>query len=135
MNTFYLAQEYANNGSGGGAMGAIGMILYFAIIIGVLVGVGKTFVKAGKPGWACIIPIYNVIVMLEIANKPIWWFLLMLIPFVNIVIGIIVMIEVAKNFGKGTGFGLGLIFLSPIFWCILGYGDATYQPVAASTTV
>jgi hypothetical protein len=127
MNTFYLAQAYETTGSGGGAVGVIGLILYFAIIIGVLAGVWKTFVKAGKPGWACIIPIYNMIVLLEIVQKPIWWFLLMLIPFVNIVIAFIVMIELAKSFGKGTGFGLGLIFLSPIFWCILGYGDATYQ--------
>lgn len=133
MNSFYLAQEVATGGSGSGIGGVIGLILYVALLIAILVGVGKTFVKAGKPGWACIIPIYNLIVLLEIARKPVWWFLLMLIPIVNFVIAIIVMLEVAKNFGKGTGFGLGLIFLSPIFWCILGYGDATYQPAAPAT--
>jgi len=130
MNTMYVAQESA----AAGGLGLIGTILYFAVLIAVLVGVGKTFVKAGKPGWACIIPIYNVIVLLEIAQKPLWWFLLMFVPVVNIVISFIVMIEVAKSFGKGTGFGIGLIFLSPIFWCLLGYGDATYQPVAAPAT-
>lgn len=131
MNTLFLAQT--SEGSSG--IGLIGLVLYFAVVIAILVGVGKTFIKAGKPGWACIIPIYNVIVMLEIAQKPIWWFLLMLVPVVNIVISFIVMIEIAKNFGKGTGFGIGLILLSPIFWCILGYGDATYQPVANPATV
>ncbi len=129
MNTFYLAQESAV----GAGVGLIGGIIYLAILIGVLVGVGKVFVKAGKPGWACIVPFYNMVVMTEIAGKPILWFFLLFIPFVNIYISIVLMVEIAKRFGKGTGFALGLIFLSPIFWCILGYGDATYQPVVTES--
>jgi hypothetical protein len=87
----------------------------------------KVFVKAGKPGWAAIIPIYNAIVLLQIVGRPGWWFLLYLIPIVNIVISIMVMIELAKVFGKGTGFGIGLLLLSFIFIPILGFGDAEYQ--------
>lgn len=70
--------------------------------------------------------------VLKIAGKPLWWILLLLIPFVGIVIAIIVTIEVAKNFGKGTGFGLGLAFLGFIFYPILGFGDAKYQPSSSS---
>ena len=65
----------------------------------------KIFVKAGKPGWGCIVPIYSTILQLEIAGRPIWWIFLMLIPFVNIVVSIIVILDFAKAFGKGTGFG------------------------------
>ncbi len=86
-----------------------------------------TFEKAGKPGWASIIPIYNGIVMLQIAGRPVWWFFLYLIPLVNIIIGFIVMIDFAESFGKGVGFALGLIFLPIIFFPILAWGDAQYQ--------
>src|SRR5476651_1733903 len=102
-----------------------GFILFFVFIWVICVaGIWKVFVKAGKPGWAAIIPIYNVIVLLEIAGKPIWWILLLLIPLVNLVIAILVSIEVAKKFGKGTGFGVGLALLGFIFYPILGFGDA-----------
>lgn len=107
-------------------MGFIGSLLYFAFIIGVIAAVWKTFEKAGKPGWAAIVPIYNIIIMLEIARKPLWWILLLFIPIVNLVIIILIMIEIAKNFGKEAGFGIGLAFLGFIFFPILGFGDAVY---------
>lgn len=115
-----------------GAGGIIPAIIWLAVAIVAIAGVWKTFVKAGKPGWASIIPIYNLIVMLEIAGKPIWWIILLLIPLVNLIFGIIVYIDLAKNFGKGLGFALGLIFLSFIFFPILGFGDAKYQPTSAT---
>ena len=105
----------------------LGWIIYVAVIVIVIAGIWKAFEKAGKPGWAAIVPIYNVIVMLEIAKKPLWWIVLMLIPIVNIVIAIILNIEIAQKFGKGAGFGLGLSFLGIIFWPILWFGDAQYQ--------
>ena len=67
--------------------------------------------------------------MLKVAGRPWWWIILCIIPVVNIVVGIIVGIDVAKNFGKGTLFGLGLAFLGFIFFPILGFGDARYAPV------
>ncbi|MEZ5012965.1 MAG: DUF5684 domain-containing protein [Chitinophagales bacterium] len=103
------------------------IIVYLAIAIVVIAGFWKTFVKAGKPGWAAIVPIYNIIVMLEIAKKPVWWIILLIIPIVNIIILIIVDIAIAKNFGKSEGFGVGLALLSFIFWPILGFGDAQYM--------
>jgi hypothetical protein len=92
----------------------------------------RVFTKAGKPGWAAIIPIYNTIVMLQVAGKPFWWIFLFLIPIANLVVYILMQAGVAKNFGKGTGFALGLILLNPIFLPILAFGSAQYQPQPAA---
>jgi hypothetical protein len=97
----------------------------------VIAGGWKVFSKAGQPGWAIIVPIYNVIVMLKVAGKPLWWILLMFIPFVNMIVGILVMAALAKNFGKGAGFTVGLVLLPMIFIPILGFGSAQYQAAAA----
>ena len=102
-------------------------LVYLAIIVLVVAGFWKVFTKAGQPGWAAIVPIYNLYVLLKIAGRPGWWLLLFILPIVNFVIAIIVAIDVAKSFGKGTGFGLGLAFLGPIFYPILGFGEAAYQ--------
>ena len=109
------------------AMGGTTMIIFLGIALVVIAGLWKTFTKAGKPGWAAIIPIYNIIVMLQIAGKPVWWIILMIIPLVNLIVAILVSIAIAEKFGKGTGFGLGLAFLGVIFYPILGFGDATYR--------
>jgi len=76
------------------------------------------------------VPIYNIIVLLKIAGKPVWWIILLFVPFVNFVIGILAAIGVAKNFGKGAGFGIGLVFLPFIFYPILAWSDAQYSPQA-----
>ena len=102
------------------------MFYVIAFIVFLVAAQWKVYSKAGKPGWACIIPIYNIIVLLEIVNKPIWWIVLLLIPFVNIIVLIIIQVELAKVFGKSTGFAVGLILLSFIFLPILGFGDAKY---------
>jgi len=123
-----LAQQ---DGAGGGGAGMIGTLIYLAVIVVYIAGLWGVFTKAGKPGWASIIPIYNAIVMLEIAGKPLWWIILFFIPCVNFIAVILVAMDLAKNFGKGAGFGLGLAFLPFIFYPILGFGDARYQPVAS----
>jgi len=122
-----------SNGQMAAAAGGFGliMIVYLPVVILMLVAMWKVFSKAGKPGWGAIIPIYNIILMLEIAGKPIWWIILMFVPFVNIVISILVIAGMAKNFGKGVGFVLGMLFLPIIFWPVLGFGGATYTPVEA----
>src|SRR2546423_1575157 len=86
-------------------------ICYFAIIILLIAAMWKVFSKAGQPGWAAIIPIFNMYVLCKVAGRPGWWVILMLIPLVNLIILIIVNIDIAKNFGKGVGFGIGMIFL------------------------
>ena len=98
----------------------------------VIVSLWKVFVKAGKPGWAAIIPIYNVIVLLEICGRPIWWVILLLIPCVNIVVAVFVMIDLAKSFGKDALFGIGLWLLGFIFFPILGFGSSQYRGPAAA---
>jgi hypothetical protein len=102
-------------------------LIWAALMILVIAGCWKTFEKAGKPGWAAIVPIYNVVVLLDIAGKPTWWLILMLIPLVNIVVALIVSIAVAQAFGKSAAFGIGLALLGVIFYPILGFGDAEYQ--------
>lgn len=119
-----------NNGAaaaGAGIMGMFCSLVWLALLVAVIAGVWKVFVKAGKPGWASIIPIYNLVVLLEIAGKPVWWVLLYLIPFVNLIPAIVVPIEVAKRFGKDVLFAIGLIFLPFIFYPLLGFSDAKYR--------
>ncbi|MGZ8602769.1 MAG: DUF5684 domain-containing protein [Actinomycetota bacterium] len=118
--------------SNDGAGSAILWLLYVAFIVVYLVAAWIVYTKAGEEGWKALIPIYNVWVLLKIVGRPGWWLLLFLIPFVNFVIWIIVSIDLAKSFGKGTGFALGLIFFAPIFYMILAFGDATYRGPAAA---
>lgn len=97
-------------------------------VIGVIaiIGMCRVYTKAGQPAIAAIIPIWNIFVLLEIAGKPGVWFILLLIPIVNIIFFIRLINAVSLSFGKGTGFTIGLIFLGPIFWLILGLGSAQY---------
>jgi len=101
----------------------------FALVFTVLMVVSwwKIFTKAGEPGWASIVPIYNIFVWLRIAGKPGWWILLLFIPLVNIVISIFVAAGLAKAFGKGVGFVVGLILLPFIFYLILAFGSDEYR--------
>lgn len=94
----------------------------------------RIFEKAGKPGWASLIPIYNIIILLEIIGKP-WWWLLMIIfvPLANIIFAIWMTNLLAKSFGKSEGFTVGLIFLGFIFYPILAFGDAKYNGPAGMT--
>ena len=101
-------------------------ILSLAIAVLGIVAMWKVFEKAGEPGWAAIIPFYNLYVLFKITWGNGWKFLFLLIPVANIVFAIITMVKLAKAFGKSGGFAVGMIFLSVIFWCILAFGDAQY---------
>lgn len=114
-----------------GAMGIVPLLFMLVVFIAVLAGVWKVFVKAGRPGWASLIPIYNIVVLLQIVGRPVWWLILLIIPIVGIVVSFIVSIDMAKSFGKGTGFGIGLALLGVIFYPILGFGDARYSGPSA----
>jgi len=130
LSGMMLAQDTGYEGAGGTAAGIVGLLftlIWLAVMVLVIAGLWKVFVKAGKPGWACLVPIYNIIVLLEIAGKELWWIILFFIPVVNFVILILVSIAVAEKFGKGAGFGLGLAFLPMFFFPLLGFGDARYQ--------
>lgn len=112
-----------------GAAGPVVMIVYAAIIILIIASMWRVFTKAGKPGWAAIIPIYNIVVLLQIAGQPLWWLVLCFIPIANIFALFAIQFGVAKAFGKGIGFGVGLALLGFIFYPILAFGDARYQGV------
>jgi len=127
-----LAQESSfDYSTSGNPPGPIFWICEVAFIVLMIAAVWKVFSKAGQPGWAAIIPIFNFYVMCKVAGRPGWWLLLFLIPFVNLVIAIIVTVDIAKRFGKGVGFAIGMILLPFIFWPILGFGSAQYQAAAA----
>ncbi|HEY4621368.1 MAG TPA: DUF5684 domain-containing protein [Gaiellaceae bacterium] len=111
--------------------GSMYWIIYLAIAVLVIAGWWKVFTKAGEEGWKAIIPIYNFIVLLKIVGREWWWVLLALIPIVGLVIWIIVSLDLAKSFGRGGGFAVGLILLPFIFAPILGFGSDTYRGPAS----
>jgi hypothetical protein len=102
------------------------IIVWLCIVILMIAAQWKVFVKAGQPGWACIIPIYNIYIMTRIGGKPGIWTLWCIIPFVNIIFMIWLMNMISKSFGKDEGFTVGLILLGIVFWPILGFGNAQY---------
>ncbi len=109
----------------GAGIGVIILLLLIGIFM--IISMWKVFAKAGQPGWAVLIPIYREVVWLTLVNKPIWWIILLLIPFVNIVIVIMILHRTSLSFGKDGGFTAGLFFLPIIFWPILAFGKAEYK--------
>ena len=105
----------------------LALLFYIAFIVFVVAAQWITYQKANQPGWACLVPIYNIIVLCKITQKPTWWVAMMFIPVANFVFLIMLMNGVSKAFGKSEGFTVGLVLLSPIFWAILAWGDAQYQ--------
>jgi hypothetical protein len=115
-----------------GAGAAIGMmIVQLIVMVAVYLFWGfcmsKVFTKAGKPGIAGFVPIWNMLVMLEIAGKPAWWIILFFIPCVGIIMSFIVHIALAEKFGQSAGFGIGLTLLPIIFLPMLAFGSAQYR--------
>ena len=104
-----------------------GLCCTFIPVAIMLAGMWKIFEKAGKPGWAALVPIYNIWVFVEISGKETFWFVLFLIPMVNVVAAIMVDIAVAEKFGKDTLYGVGMALLPFIFFPLLGFSDAQYQ--------
>ena len=108
-------------------------IVWLAVVVFIIASMWKVFVKAGRPGWESIVPIYNgYIIVTEIAKLEVLWFILFFIPIANIIALFKVNFAVAEKFGKDIGFGLGLVFLGFIFMPILGFGDAKCVGAAAA---
>ena len=117
-------------------------IVYFVIsIVPAAIGMWKVFTKAGQPGWAVLIPIYNIILLLRITGLPWYWVftpLIVVIPFLGWIVYLAWVVwihhRISTRFGQGIGFTIGLTLLAPIFWLILGFGDSKYvgeQPAQA----
>ena len=128
----YTSYNYSTSGANSAAAGAaagIGIVYYIimiAICVLEIIATWKIFTKAGEAGWKSIIPIYNIIVLFKLVGMNPWMILLLLVPIANIIVPILFNIKLAKVFGKGGGFAVGLIFLNTIFTLILGFGSAEY---------
>jgi hypothetical protein len=130
INTF-MFQDIPDTSGGGGGGAMIAMVIQLVVSLAIYLFIGfslsKVFAKAGQPGIAGFVPIWNLLVLLKIAGKPAWWFLLFLCGPVGFIISIIMWMEIAKRFGKGAGFGIGCAIFGIICIPMLGFGSATYQ--------
>lgn len=127
-----MLNTLAQNNAAGSVGLIIGALIYIALILLFIIGGWKMFAKAGQPGWAIIVPIFNIYIMCKIVGRPGWWVILMLIPIVSLVVYIMLMIDMAKSFGRGSGTAVGLVLLGFIFMPILGFGSAEYHGPAAA---
>jgi Family of unknown function (DUF5684) len=122
-----VALQQDGGGAGGGIAAVVGlvfMVVWLAFVALLIASLWKLFTKAGEPGWASLVPIYNFIVLLKISSMPWWWIILAPIAM------LIVPFKLAANFGKGAGFGVGLLLLGVIFYPMLAFGGAQYRPVS-----
>ena len=115
-----------------GGSGNIELFITLALTAVVFAGFWKTFEKAGEPGWAGLIPIYNLYVLVRISGNAWWWFVLFFIPVINFLATVKISIDVAGKFNRGILFGLGLTFISFVFYPLLGFGDYQYQDTTRS---
>ena len=132
MNYYGDTAAYTT-GQAAGLLGVLSGVFMFIWILGMALSIffivvnWKLFTKAGKPGWATLIPIYNIYIMCEIAEKEWWHILLLFVPIANIYATFVIYDGIAKKFGKDTGFTFGMIFLPLIFFPILAFGNAEYE--------
>ena len=106
--------------------GTVALVVYLLVLVLELAAAWRLFTKAGRPGWAVIVPVYGTYVLVKIAGRSGWWVLLLLVPVVNLVAMAIVVYDLARSFGRGGGFAIGLFFLSFVFVPVLAFGPATY---------
>ena len=105
---------------------SISLVVVLAVAFLILASMWKIYSKAGEAGWKSLVPIYGALVYLKITGRPWWWLLLFFIPFVNIIPAIVSCFDLARVFGRGAGFGFGILVLGPIFMVALAFGDARY---------
>jgi hypothetical protein len=123
---FSYSVDYTNN--------PVFWVIYAAVLLLTIVSLWRVFSKAGRPGWAVLVPIYNIYTLVKVSGNSGWFTLLFFIPIVNIIIAVVVALGVAKNFGKSGVFGfIGLFIFSIIGYLILAFGPAKYvgAPAAA----
>lgn len=123
------ASLLALQASGNGASTAFSIVCLVIVVLDIW-AMWHLFAKAGQPGWAILVPIYNAIVLIQVAGKPAWWFFLFFVPLVNIWAAFVVAIGFAKNFGKSAAWGVGLVFLGFILYPVMAFQDLDYLPVA-----
>lgn len=116
-------------------MELLGLFFYLAVIVFSIVVLWIVYGKAGKPGWGCIVPIYNIMLLCDIAGKSRWWTVLFFVPLVNIVVDLLLCLGVAKNFRETGAFGVGLWLMPPIFFAILAFGGTGCKPSPTSQSL
>lgn len=133
-STYPYTTTSVNVGAGlfAGFFGVFFVLCVIAWIVLTIIAEWKIFTKAGKEGWKALIPIYNAYTLLQILNMEPMLCFLSILPGANFMLGIVMNVKLAKSFGKGTGFAIGLILLEPIFLMILGFGDAKYKQLPSS---
>jgi len=109
-------------------MSSTASLMILAFVLLVLISMWRVYERAGEPGWAILIPIYNTYVLTRIGRVSGWWVLAMFVPLLNVVALFVISIGVAERFNRGAGFGIGLTILPFIFYPMLAWGDG--QPVA-----
>lgn len=144
MDTTYTTTAYDTTTVGDPGLFFVSMMIVFTImflpiillvVIPAIIGLWKTFTKASQPGWASIVPIYNTIVLLKIVGRPVWWFVLLLVPFVSIVVSLVIFVDLARAFGKDVTFGILTWLFSPIMLLIIGFNkDIQYKGAVAQGT-
>lgn len=127
-----LPTQQDDGGLLGGVFGLAAFCCWAIVLLMYLAGTWQIYSKAGRPGWAAIIPIYNIWVLQDIVGRPNWWIILYFIPFVNFIVFAINMWDLSRSFDKSIGYTIGLIFLPFIFVLVLGFGDAQYYGPAAA---
>ena len=131
MNLLAQVEVTTTSDSSGSGLGIALIVIYAVIGIVALIGLWKTIDKTGQPGawallWLICFPI-GTIPFLKATGRPTWWVVLFFIPIVNIVMWVILCIDIAKSFGKGAGYGIGLWLLPFIFFIMLGFGKDQYR--------
>lgn len=126
----YSTSTYTTTSSDVGAVAVVIWLFVILIVMAVsilmIIAMWRIFTKAGKPGWASLVPIYNMVVMMQIVGRPEWQVVLMFLPFAHIYISIVLPLDLAKSFGKTTGFGVLMIFFPAIMNPILAFGSSRY---------
>jgi hypothetical protein len=110
---------------------AVGLVFgFYLVVVGIalftIVSYWKLFEKARRPRWAAIVPIYGAVVLLRLVGKPSWWVVPLLVPIINLVTYLFLCPALARSFGKGNRFAVGLIFVHVVFLAILAFGRAEY---------
>jgi hypothetical protein len=103
------------------------VIALMAVVVLMIASMWRIFSKAGAPGWKALIPVYGAVVFQRIVGRPGWWALLMFVPVVNVLISLVECFDLARVYGKGAGYAIGLILLGPIFFMALAFGSAVYE--------
>lgn len=138
MDYANYGSEFANEMADVAAGFAAGAIIFIIVIslIGLAIGIfeiialSKLFKKAGKPGWAAIVPVYNMIILYEIIGYKWYYIFVFILSAIPIIGGLVVLLfgltmnmKLAKSFGQSTGYGIGLWLLGAIFIPIIAFSN------------